>query len=137
MHVTWNKLMLLCVVLCRYVDAVKPGRYGVPKPFYFPFLPSYWTGKTRNVCVVIMYSVYIHVYSLYMCMYIHCLYMCMYIHCLYMCMYIRMCMYIHCLYMCTYRSHCLYMCTYRSHMSIHVYVVLIEVIRRCGEFRMA
>ena len=111
--------MLLCVVLCRYVDAVKPGRYGVPKPFYFPFLPSYWTGKTRNVCVVIMYSVYIHVYSLYMCMYIHCLYMCMYIHCLYMHVYVYT------------------LCTYRSHMSIHVYVVLIEVIRRCGEFRMS
>ena len=30
---------------CRYVNGVKPGQYGVPKPFYFPFLPSYWTGK--------------------------------------------------------------------------------------------
>ena len=34
---------------CRYVDAVKPGRYGVAKPFYFPFLPSYWTGKPRRL----------------------------------------------------------------------------------------
>ena len=22
-----------------------PGKYGVPKPFYFPFLPSYWLGR--------------------------------------------------------------------------------------------
>ena len=29
----------------RYIDAVKPGKYGVPKPLYFPFLPSYWIGK--------------------------------------------------------------------------------------------
>ena len=28
----------------RYVEAVFPGEYGIPKPFYFPFLPSYWTG---------------------------------------------------------------------------------------------
>ena len=33
----------------RYIDAVKPGRYGIPKPFYFPFLPSYWTGRPRKV----------------------------------------------------------------------------------------
>ena len=30
---------------CRYVNGVKPGQYGVPKPFYFPFLPSYWLGR--------------------------------------------------------------------------------------------
>ena len=29
----------------RYVNQVKPGRYGVPKPFYFPLQPSYWTGR--------------------------------------------------------------------------------------------
>jgi len=32
----------------RYVNGVKPGEYGVPKPFYFPFLPSYWTGNARR-----------------------------------------------------------------------------------------
>lgn len=35
----------------RYVDAVKPGRYGIPKPLYFPLLPSYWTGKARKVYI--------------------------------------------------------------------------------------
>ena len=39
----------LYVHVCRYVDAVKPGQYGIPKPFYFPFLPSYWTGRARTV----------------------------------------------------------------------------------------
>ena len=33
--------------LYRYIDAVKPGEYGVPKPFYFPFQPSYWCGKSK------------------------------------------------------------------------------------------
>jgi ATP-binding cassette subfamily A (ABC1) protein 3 len=28
-----------------YKEAVFPGKYGVPKPFYFPFLPSYWLGR--------------------------------------------------------------------------------------------
>ena len=30
-----------------YVNEVKPGQYGVPKPFYFPFLPSYWCNTKR------------------------------------------------------------------------------------------
>ena len=29
----------------RYVNGVKPGQYGVPRPFYFPFQPSYWLGR--------------------------------------------------------------------------------------------
>ena len=37
----------------RYVDAVKPGDYGVPRPFYFPFLPSYWTGRPWNTTPLI------------------------------------------------------------------------------------
>ena len=32
----------------RYVNGVKPGEYGVPKPFYFPCLPSYWTGSAKR-----------------------------------------------------------------------------------------
>jgi hypothetical protein len=26
----------------RYIEAVFPGEYGVPKKWYFPFTPSYW-----------------------------------------------------------------------------------------------
>ncbi len=29
-----------------YIEGVAPGRYGVAKPFYFPFMPSYWLGQS-------------------------------------------------------------------------------------------
>ncbi|XP_053549107.1 retinal-specific phospholipid-transporting ATPase ABCA4 [Bombina bombina] len=29
-------------VLAWYIDSVYPGEYGIPKPWYFPFLASYW-----------------------------------------------------------------------------------------------
>ena len=29
----------------RYIDAVFPGQYGIPKPFYFFLTPSYWLGQ--------------------------------------------------------------------------------------------
>ncbi|XP_077983375.1 phospholipid-transporting ATPase ABCA3-like [Glandiceps talaboti] len=33
-----------------YVEAVFPGSYGVPRPFYFPFQPSYWCGtKVKTI----------------------------------------------------------------------------------------
>ena len=31
---------------------MKPGEYGVPKPFYFPCLPSYWSGAPRRSEIV-------------------------------------------------------------------------------------
>ena len=31
--------------LIRYIDAVFPGEYGIPKPFYFFLTPSYWLGR--------------------------------------------------------------------------------------------
>lgn len=31
----------------RYIDQVKPGRYGLPKPIYFFFLPSYWAPRNK------------------------------------------------------------------------------------------
>ncbi|XP_070574888.1 phospholipid-transporting ATPase ABCA3-like [Ptychodera flava] len=34
-----------------YVEAVFPGSYGVPRPFYFPFQASYWCGKRNNNAV--------------------------------------------------------------------------------------
>jgi len=37
----------------RYVEAVFPGEFGIPKPFYFPFLLSYWTGHHhQKICAV-------------------------------------------------------------------------------------
>ena len=32
----------------RYVEAVFPGSYGIPKPFYFPFTKSYWCGLSHD-----------------------------------------------------------------------------------------
>lgn len=50
----------------RYIDAIKPGRYGVPKPFYFIFLPSFWCGyrrKSTKVKDIIENSFFIFHYS--------------------------------------------------------------------------
>ena len=35
-------------VLMWYIEAVFPGQYGVPKPFYFFLTSSYWTGKPSS-----------------------------------------------------------------------------------------
>ncbi|XP_044533206.1 phospholipid-transporting ATPase ABCA3-like [Gracilinanus agilis] len=32
-----------------YVEAVFPGAYGMPQPWYFFLLPSYWYGKPRTI----------------------------------------------------------------------------------------
>ncbi|XP_060935296.1 phospholipid-transporting ATPase ABCA1b [Limanda limanda] len=40
-------------VLTWYLEAVFPGQYGIPRPWYFPFIKSYWfgekDGKSNNV----------------------------------------------------------------------------------------
>ena len=36
---------VLYMLLVWYIEGVWPGRYGVAKPFYFPFQPSYWLGQ--------------------------------------------------------------------------------------------
>ncbi|XP_030830907.1 ATP-binding cassette transporter subfamily A isoform X1 [Strongylocentrotus purpuratus] len=35
---------VLYLLITWYVEGVYPGTYGIPKPFYFPFQPSYWCG---------------------------------------------------------------------------------------------
>ncbi|XP_063234389.1 phospholipid-transporting ATPase ABCA3-like [Bacillus rossius redtenbacheri] len=37
------------LLVAVYVEAVYPGTYGVPKPWYFPLLPSYWCGSRQVV----------------------------------------------------------------------------------------
>uniref|UniRef100_A0AAX7VHF3 P-type phospholipid transporter n=1 Tax=Astatotilapia calliptera TaxID=8154 RepID=A0AAX7VHF3_ASTCA len=32
-------------VLTWYLEAVFPGQYGIPRPWYFPFTKSYWVGE--------------------------------------------------------------------------------------------
>ncbi|XP_039976120.1 phospholipid-transporting ATPase ABCA1b isoform X1 [Xiphias gladius] len=36
---------LLYGVLTWYIEAVFPGQYGIPRPWYFPFTKSYWFGE--------------------------------------------------------------------------------------------
>lgn len=39
---------LVYAVITWYVEAVFPGSYGIPKPFYFPFTKSYWCGVSQD-----------------------------------------------------------------------------------------
>ncbi|CAJ0965412.1 unnamed protein product [Ranitomeya imitator] len=36
---------LLYGVMTWYIEAVFPGQYGIPRPWYFPFTKSYWCGE--------------------------------------------------------------------------------------------
>ena len=36
---------VLYFLVTWYIEEVFPGRYGVAKPWYFPFMPSYWCGQ--------------------------------------------------------------------------------------------
>ena len=38
--------MFLCFT--RYIETAFPGKYGVPKPWYFPFTCGYWCGSKRS-----------------------------------------------------------------------------------------
>lgn len=35
----------LYMVIAWYIDAIRPGDFGVPEPFYFPFTKTYWCGR--------------------------------------------------------------------------------------------
>ncbi|XP_078145249.1 phospholipid-transporting ATPase ABCA1b isoform X2 [Centroberyx gerrardi] len=35
-------------VLTWYIEAVFPGQYGIPRPWYFPFTKSYWFGEKEG-----------------------------------------------------------------------------------------
>ncbi|XP_041800799.1 phospholipid-transporting ATPase ABCA1b isoform X2 [Chelmon rostratus] len=35
-------------VLTWYIEAVFPGQYGIPRPWYFPFTKSYWFGENEG-----------------------------------------------------------------------------------------
>ena len=42
-----NNAFLFKGFLIWYVDNVWPFQFGIPKPFYYPFLPSYWLADKR------------------------------------------------------------------------------------------
>ncbi|KAL5014325.1 hypothetical protein ScPMuIL_008595 [Solemya velum] len=35
-------------ILAWYIDAVRPGEFGVPQPLYFPFTKAYWCGGSEQ-----------------------------------------------------------------------------------------
>ncbi|XP_068671756.1 phospholipid-transporting ATPase ABCA3-like [Montipora foliosa] len=39
---------LMYGLIAWYVEAVFPGDYGVPQPWYFPVMRSYWCGKSKE-----------------------------------------------------------------------------------------
>ena len=36
------------ILISRYIENVFPGEFGLPRPPWFPFLPSYWCGSKGN-----------------------------------------------------------------------------------------
>ena len=40
----------ICIVIVWYVDAIKPGDFGVPLPWYFPFTVSGYCSQYRILC---------------------------------------------------------------------------------------
>ncbi|XP_039280718.1 phospholipid-transporting ATPase ABCA1 isoform X2 [Nilaparvata lugens] len=51
LYVIYLLLFDTCIylLLTWYLEAVMPGLYGIPKPWYFPFTTSYWCGTTKGV----------------------------------------------------------------------------------------
>lgn len=39
---------LLYLFIALYVEAVFPGEYGVPQPWYYLFTSSYWCGPSKT-----------------------------------------------------------------------------------------
>lgn len=35
------------LLIALYVEAVFPGEYGVPHPWYFPLTSNYWCGQSK------------------------------------------------------------------------------------------
>uniref|UniRef100_A0A672JKK1 P-type phospholipid transporter n=1 Tax=Salarias fasciatus TaxID=181472 RepID=A0A672JKK1_SALFA len=41
-------------VMTWYIEAVFPGQYGIPRPWYFPFTRTYWCGEKENKLSTLM-----------------------------------------------------------------------------------
>ena len=39
---------IIYMLLALYIEAVFPGQYGIPKPWYFLFQPSFWCSKNKK-----------------------------------------------------------------------------------------
>ncbi len=40
---------LIYIPIAWYIERIFPGDYGAPQPFYFPFMPSYWSNKKTDM----------------------------------------------------------------------------------------
>ncbi|XP_031561453.1 ATP-binding cassette sub-family A member 3-like [Actinia tenebrosa] len=52
-NMAWVFMMMIIsavmfMILAWYIEGVFPGKYGIPKPFYFPFQKSYWCGFSHD-----------------------------------------------------------------------------------------
>lgn len=36
------------MTVALYIEKIKPGEYGVPEPWYFPFSPKFWRGSSKS-----------------------------------------------------------------------------------------
>uniref|UniRef100_A0A8C5P7H9 ATP binding cassette subfamily A member 1 n=1 Tax=Leptobrachium leishanense TaxID=445787 RepID=A0A8C5P7H9_9ANUR len=43
---------LLYLIMTWYIEAVFPGQYGIPRPWYFPFTKSYWCGEEPKMNIL-------------------------------------------------------------------------------------
>ncbi len=50
---------VLYAVLAWYIEAVWPGQYGVPKPWYFFLTKNYWIGSTGEDEILKLLLVYL------------------------------------------------------------------------------
>ena len=56
--------VFLYAILAWYFDNVKPGRYGIPKPWYFLFTSSYWRGIPHDKSDAVFKKLYFSLKSL-------------------------------------------------------------------------
>jgi len=71
-HLSYCSSLILCtvyvilisefisVLFSRYINEVKPGKYGIPKPFYFLFLSSYWCSVQRQKSLSVKVRCYVY-----------------------------------------------------------------------------
>lgn len=59
---------IIYFLITLYVEAIFPGEYGVPQPWYFPFTASYWCGESykgksyfsKIYVYYILYKLHVH-----------------------------------------------------------------------------
>lgn len=42
-------MLVFNFLLAWYIRNIFPGEFGIPKPYYFCFMPSYWCGHKNKV----------------------------------------------------------------------------------------